>query len=107
DVQFGDAFVSSVVLVYRKASPPPDHAPEFTFGGSMAKPHASNLIPLEQLRESRKWTVYPTHAKNDRRTHSDGTGPTLSDFFKIQRGIATGDNKFFVLDRADAKRRGI
>jgi hypothetical protein len=33
--------------------------------------------------------------------------PILTDFFRIQRGIATGSNKFFVLDRADAKRRGL
>jgi hypothetical protein len=49
--------------------------------------------------------VYPSHARNDRHTISDGDGPTLSDLFRIQRGIATGCNKFFVLDRADAKRR--
>ncbi|MDQ3773686.1 MAG: hypothetical protein M3461_04595, partial [Pseudomonadota bacterium] len=52
-----------------------------------------------------KWTVYPSHARNDRHTVSDGNGPTLSDFLRIQRGIATGSNKFFMLDRADAKRR--
>jgi hypothetical protein len=49
--------------------------------------------------------VYPTHSNNDRHTLSDGTGPTLADFLRIQRGIATGSNKFFVLDRADAERR--
>src|SRR5207302_186547 len=27
--------------------------------------------------------------------------------FRVQRGIATGSNKFFVLERADAKRRGL
>jgi hypothetical protein len=59
------------------------------------------------LRQARKWTVYPAHARNDRHTLSDGTGPTLADLFKVQRGIATGDNKFFVLDRADAMRRGL
>jgi hypothetical protein len=107
DVQFGDAFVSSVVLVFRKALPPPGHTPEFTFGGTMGEPLASDRIPLDRLRQSRKWTVFPSHAKNDRHTLSDGTGPTLSDFFRVQRGIATGDNKFFVLDRADAKRRGL
>jgi len=107
DVQFGDALVSSVVLVFRKAPPPPGHDVAFTFGGTMNEPHAGDRIPLERLRESRKWTVYPSHARNDRRTISDGTGPTLSDFFRIQRGIATGSNKFFVLDRADAKRRGL
>ena len=63
--------------------------------------------PRERLRESRKWTVYPSHAKNDRHTLSDGKGPTLGDFFHIQRGIATGCNKFFVLDRADAKSLGL
>ncbi len=107
DVQFDDALVSSVVLVFKKAAPPPGHAVEFTFGGTLEWPHASEWISLERLRESRKWTVYPTHAKNDRRTLGDGSGPTLSDFFRIRRGIATGDNKFFVLDRAVAKRRGL
>ncbi len=105
DVQFGDAFVSSVVLVFKKAPPPSGHAPGFTFGGTLEQPYASDRIPLERLRKSRKWTAYPTHAKNDRHTLSDGSGPTLSDFFRVQRGIATGHNKFFVLDRGDAKRR--
>lgn len=107
DVQFGDALVSSVVLVFRKAAPPQRHDVEFTFGGSMNEPYASDRIPLERLRESRKWTVYPSHPKNDRHTVSDDNGPTLSNFFRIQRGIATGSNKFFVLERADARRLGL
>lgn len=105
DVQFGDALVSSAVLVFRKAQPPTSHAVEFTFGGSLAAPRARASIPLEQLRVARKWTAYPNHARNDRRTSTDEEGPTLGDFFRIQRGIATGSNKFFVLERADAKRR--
>lgn len=104
DVQFGDALVSSVVLVFRKTPPAADHTVEFTFGGTLAEPHARDLIPRERLGESRKWTVYPSHAKNDRQTISDGNGPTLGDFFRVQRGIATGCNKFFVLDRAEAMR---
>lgn len=107
DVQFGDALVSSVVLVFRKTPPAGGHSVEFTFGGTLVNPHARDLIPLERLRESRKWTVYPSHAKNDRHTISDGNGPMLCDFFRVQRGIATGSNKFFVLDRTDAKRRGL
>ncbi|MBM4019045.1 MAG: SAM-dependent DNA methyltransferase [Planctomycetes bacterium] len=105
DVQFGDALVSSVVLVFCKTQPPPRHTVEFTFGGTIRRPHASDFILLDKLRESRKWTVYPSHAANDRRTSSDGNGPTLGHFFRIQRGIATGSNKFFVLDRRDAERR--
>jgi len=105
DVQFGDALVSSVAVVFRKAPPPADHAAEFTFGGTMARPDAVGRIPRDRLRESRKWTAYPNHASNDRHTLSNGTGPTLADFFRIQRGIATGDNKFFILNRIDAERR--
>lgn len=107
DVQFGDALVSSVVLVFRKASPPRGHAVEFAFGGTLLAPDATDLIPLDRLPEARKWTVYPSHANNDRRTSADAEGPTLGDFFRVQRGIATGSNKFFVLERADARRRGL
>jgi predicted RNA methylase len=105
DVQFGDALVSSVVLVFKKAPPLPGHEPEFTFGGTLDQPHACDRVSLDRLRASRKWTSYPNHAKNDRRTSNNDNGPTLSDFFRVQRGIATGSNKFFVLERSDAKRR--
>jgi adenine-specific DNA-methyltransferase len=107
DVQFGDALVSSVVLVFHKAPPPAGHTVEFTFGGTMAQPHAHETVTVDRLRDSRKWTVYPEHARNDRRTSTNAEGPTLGDLFKIQRGIATGSNKFFVLERADAARRGL
>ena len=107
DVQFGDALVSSVVLVFRKTPPAAAHTVDFSYGGTLAEPHARDLIPRERLRESRKWTVYPSHAKNDRHTLSDSNGPMLGDFFRVQRGIATGCNKFFVLDRADAKSLGL
>lgn len=105
DVQFGDALVSSAVLVFRKAPPPSGHSVEFTFAGTISKPQASDSITLEQLRESRKWTVYPSHAHNDRRTSSASDEVTLGDLFRIQRGIATGNNKFFVLERHEAESR--
>ena len=107
DVQFGDALVSSVVLVFRKAPPPSGHIVEFTLGGVIPRPHVTDLLTLEQLRESRKWTVYPSHASNDRRTSSAADDVTLGDLFRIQRGIATGGNKFFVLERREAASRGL
>ncbi len=75
-------------------------------GARFASRTRRDSIPLEQLRHSRKWTIYPSHARNDRRTSSGNGSVILGDFFRIQRGIATGSNKFFVLDRRDAKRRG-
>lgn len=106
DVQFGDALVSSVVLVFRKTPPPIRHVVEFTFAGTIANPHASDYIPLEQLRSLRKWTVYPRHIQNDRWISNVNDEVTLGDLFRIQRGIATGNNKFFVLERREAERRG-
>lgn len=107
DVQFDDALVSSVVLVFRKKPPTAANAIEFTFGGTLAEPYACEFVQLEQLRKSRKWTMYPRHVKNERHTFSDGDGPTLGNFFRVQRGIVTGCNKFFVLDRTHAKRLGL
>lgn len=107
DVQFGDALVSSVVLVFHKTPPPVAHAVEFTFGGTLAEPHAREAVAIEQLRVSRKWTVYPNHAQNDRQTHRDEGGLTLGSLFRVQRGIATGCNKFFILERAEAQNRGL
>ncbi len=106
DVQFLDALVSSVVLLFRKSWPRPKHTVEFTYGGPIRKPRANAVIPAEELRSARKWTVYPCHTLNDRRTLSN-EGPTLGDFFRIQRGIATGSNSFFILERHEAVRRGL
>lgn len=99
DVQFGDALVSSVVLILRKAPPPAGQAVAFTFGGTLDAPAAREAIPLDVLRTARKWTVYPGHERNDRRPPGDDSGPKLGDFFRVRRGIATGCNEFFVLDR--------
>lgn len=107
DVQFGDALVSSVVLIFKKVLPSRSHKPEFTFGGTLAEPHALEAVSQDVLRGARKWTMFPHHDRNERRTLSDGGGPMLSDFFRIRRGIATGDNRFFILPRDDAKRRGL
>ena len=105
DVQFEDALVSSVVLVLRKAKPSSTHSVEFTFGGKLAKPVAKESISIQRLRKSRKWTGFPDHAGSDRSHSTVGEEPNLGDLFRIQRGIATGNNKFFVINRAEAKRR--
>jgi adenine-specific DNA-methyltransferase len=107
DVQFNDALVSSVVLVFRKLPPSTDHRVEFTFGGPIGQPRAAQSVPLERLRSARKWSAYPSHTRNDRSLANEGAGPILSDLFQIRRGIATGSNEFFVLDRAEAARRGL
>lgn len=102
DVQFGDALVSSAVVWFRKAPPIRHHEVEFTFGGRLAEPHVRRMISADDLARETKWTRYP--ASDVREAHM---GPKLKDFFKIQRGLATGDNKFFIMTADEAQARGV
>jgi len=104
DVQFGDALVSSAVVVFRKTAPTTDSTVTFTYGGSPLAPHASESVPVSELRHARKWTGYPRQAGS---TVSEGAEVLLSEFFKVQRGIATGANEFFILPRSEAASKGL
>lgn len=93
EVQFADALVSSAVVWFRKAPSPKNHAVRFTFGGTLSKPMISREIPSKDLACEPKWTRFPMAAIRNK-----VAGPTLADFFQIKRGLATGDNKYFILD---------
>lgn len=107
DVQFNDALVTSAIVVFENTPTPSDHQAEFTFGGSLVDPVVSEKIKLAQLRETGKWSSFPRHADNDRMGSNKADGPSLGDFFRIQRGIATGCNAFFLMERTKAKQLGI
>jgi adenine-specific DNA-methyltransferase len=98
NVQFGDALVSSSIVCFRKASPQKDHAVDFTFGGSLNDPRLLQKIPLADLRSNSKW--------NERCWRPSVIVPAtrLSDLFYVKRGLATGDNAFFILTREQIKR---
>jgi len=102
DVQFGDALVSSAVVWFRKAQPPSGHEVRFTYGGLLQQPKVDRLIPLETLVGNPKWTRYPQE-----KGHEASAGPVLGDFFTIKRGIATGNNSYFILPAEEIKRRGL
>ncbi len=93
DVQFADALVSSAIVWFRKSPPPVRHTVRFTFGGTLDAPRTARDVSAAVLATEPKWTRFPiAEAGGDTRT-----GPTLADFFRIKRGIATGDNAFFIL----------
>ncbi len=96
DVQFENALVSSAVLWFRNEIPDRNHKVEFTFGGDINFPELTKMIPLEVLKREKKWTRFP---RSDERLKINDY--RLSDFFSIKRGIATGDNKFFILSKDD------
>jgi adenine-specific DNA-methyltransferase len=99
EVQFEDALVSSAVVWFEKRNPPPDHAVEFTYGGTLLQPATSERIPVERLKQFPKWPRLPVISCNQ---ISDYLPMRLGDFFKIKRGIATGANSFFVLTQERA-----
>jgi adenine-specific DNA-methyltransferase len=92
DVQFDDALVSSAVVWFRKETPPQDYDIEFSFGGTLSAPKVVCKIPAHVLRTESKWTRFPLLKARIRERV-----PTISDFFSIRRGLATGYNKFFIL----------
>lgn len=101
-VQFADALVSSAVVWLKKSAPPKDHMVRFTFGGTLHAPTLAREIPASALIQESKWTRFPS-ADIRRR----GGNPTLSDFFKIKRGVATGNNDYFILGEEEIAERGL
>lgn len=102
DVQFADALVSSAIVWFRNAPPPTHHEVMFTFGGTLFKPKMARHVSALALAHEPKWTRFPA---SDVRSRSDI--PTLSDFFQIKRGLATGDNNYFILTEKEIVSRGL
>lgn len=102
DVQFADALVSSAVVWFRNAKPPKDHEVLFSYGGTLAAPTMQRHVPVATLLLEPKWTRYPM---------ADGAAAqghvTIGDLFDVKRGLATGDNSFFIMTRAQIEAQGL
>lgn len=93
DVQFDDALVSSAVVWFKNVKPDPEHKVVFSYGGDLASPRITKKIRSYDLEKTDKWTRYPNYDPL-----SQHLGWRLGDLFSIKRGLATGDNSFFILD---------
>jgi len=102
DVQFCDALVTSAIVVFEKSPAPDHHQVRFSFGGPITDPASSEMIALSALRQAKKWTGLSNGS-----TIAAEQSHTLGDFFSIKRGLATGANAFFILERDEAIRKGI
>jgi adenine-specific DNA-methyltransferase len=102
DGQFADALVTSAVVVFRNQLPPPGHNAQFTYGGTVTRPRTREPVETSSLAHHKKWVSYfhGTHA------NTQDSGITISDLFKIRRGLATGANDFFILPRETAEAHG-
>jgi hypothetical protein len=100
EVQFADALVSSAVVWIRNSRPPKSHEVKFTFGGTLISPRVTRKVSSEALANESKWTRFPISDVRER-----STAPTISDFFRIKRGLATGDNTYFILPLQEIEAR--
>jgi predicted RNA methylase len=101
EVQFQDALVSSAVVFFKNAPPSSEQRVQFTFGGSLQEPRQSESIRISELKSESKWT---TLHKGVVKQDSRDTSKRLGDLFSIKRGLATGDNSFFILTPEEARR---
>lgn len=93
--KFSDALVSSCVVWFKNEQINTDYSVEFSFGGTHDEPAQKKYIKKSDLMKERKWTRFPE--KEIRYGKDEET--TLGDYFEIKRGLATGDNSFFIMSR--------
>ena len=102
DVQFGDALVSSSVVWFRNKKPA-IRSVMFTYGGALNSPVKSGDIKIDALRNEAKWTRFPCLPKRGETTFTH----KLKDYFDVKRGIATGGNGFFIMEKSRIQELGL
>ena len=101
-IQFENALVSSAVVVYRNCVPGPDQTVMLSSGGNLLNPENIEEVALSELRQESKWKIPWV-----RRCTSSSLPPRIGDLFTVHRGLATGANSFFIMERSVAAQRGI
>lgn len=96
EVQFDDALVSSCVVTYRKERPSPTHAFEVS-QGDYQSPESTRVVLVDAVSADAKWNFF--HSGEASATG----GILLGDLFHVTRGVATGNNDFFILKKDDAE----
>lgn len=100
--QFENAEVLPCVVFFRKRLAESCHIVQLTYGGTLAKPVKTDAIEIEKLRLLDKWAI-PLRAP---RFYSKQS-VRLGEIFNVRRGLATGANDFFIIERNDAVKLGI
>ncbi len=112
--QFFDTNVSTSIIVFQKSK---DFSGTigFSFGKSMSKPEMNLRVERRDLTVFGNWRNIFNISKNGKRSRiydalqscSQEDTRLFGDFFEVKRGIATGANDFFVLQRSKAYDLGI
>lgn len=102
--QFDDALVSSCVVWFKNEVVKGNYDIEFSFGGTHDNPEILKKVDRFSLGNQKKWTRFP---ENECKKQTDYSVPTLGDYFNIKRGLATGDNNFFILSKEQISDLGL
>jgi adenine-specific DNA-methyltransferase len=101
NVQFDDALVSSCVIVFKNAPSKASAKIKVTVG-DFDNPSKQIEVDKKNLPVEKKWSKHLlTHPHND---NAETALPIakLGDLYQIKRGVATGNNNFFILDKEKA-----
>lgn len=102
DGKFDDALVSSCVIVYMNTPSKADHDVKITLGTSFLTPEAIHEVSTTELRAKNKWSKHLLARLGHPEVSPLVAERKLGDLFSIKRGVATGDNSFFVLEKEQA-----
>ncbi len=102
DIQFENARVSSAVVVFRKRQSQDMKSVELSEGGTLFDPLILHKVTTHDLREKKRWAI-PMRAQSPIKT----AGPRIDELFNIRRGLATGANAFFIIERKLAASKGL
>lgn len=100
DVQFDDALVSSSIVIFRNEHPSAEKV-KFSWGGTLENPKSQIQINKNQLDFNQKWNE--TFLRGEIEVDKFDIDVRLGNYFNIRRGVATGDNKFFIVDSNTAR----
>ena len=98
DCQFDDAIVSSCVVWFKKESTTDDYDITFSYGGTHNNPANIRKLKKSQAEQIKKWT-HVTDEISKKSPSDNIKDAVIGDFFDIKRGLATGDNGFFIMNR--------
>lgn len=100
--QFENALVTSAVIVFRNCPPRLDQTVTLSMGANLLNPEHVEQITLAELIQESKWSFpWIRHRISLSKT------PSIGHLFTVRRGIATGANAFFIMERNVAAQRGI
>jgi hypothetical protein len=97
DVQFDSAEVTSAVIIYKNTSPNASNNIKFTYGSNINHPSIIIETSLQKLISLEKWSNIVQ--ENTLTLANTFEGTRLGDIFKVKRGIATGANDFFIINK--------